>query len=189
MTRLLFESLWQLAAAWIAAQFLLVVIWSATRTDFWRRAVWGGFALGPMLLILSKVVVTPREGVEAVCRDLARAVDEGDLAPIRAALSPDFQAADLDAIRFMERVESVLSRVRVEGARLSAFSVTFPARSEAVAEFTASAHVRSEETFLEWLLSRWRLTFRQSGDQWLVTGIETIRSPTLNLPGLRDLLR
>lgn len=189
MTRVLWESLWLLGVVWVGVLFVLIFGWSVQRTDHWRRAVWAGLVMGPLLLVVSQLVVTSRERVENLCRELARAVDAGEVSEIRAALAPEFHAAGLDANEFVDRVERVLSRVRVEDARLSAFDVSFSSPYEAMAEFTASAHIRAEESYLDWLVSRWRLTFRRTGDQWFVTEIETVRTPPLNLPSLSELLR
>jgi hypothetical protein len=178
-----------LAVAWVAAQFVLIAIWSWRRSRLWARTVWVGFVALPVLFTLSLVVVTPRERIIAACEHLAASVEAGDVSAIDQMLADDFEVEGLDRDAFIERVEQTLTRYRVRDISLRQFGVTFPRKDVGVVEFHATAHVRSPELVHDWLASRWRLTFRRNGDTWRLTGIKSVPAPPLNLGELRGWLR
>jgi len=189
ITRLLFESLWMLAAALAAVQFTLIAIWSWLRSRTAARAVCIGFAAIPTLLILSAVVVTSRERIIMVCHDLAKAVEADDVSAIRRHLSADFEADGLERSAFVEHVEGVLARFSVHYPELKRFKVTFPDKGVGIATFNVSCRVESAEMSYGWLPSRWRLTFGRFGDAWLVTNIKPIPIPPLHIHHLKDVPR
>jgi hypothetical protein len=185
LSKLLFESPWLMLTASVAVQFVLIAVWSWRRGPVCSRAVWSGFAMFPTVLVLSVVVVTPRERIIRLCRELAALVEVGNVGAIDAHLAEDFEAAGFDRQEFLERVTETLTNHRVDDARLSRFVVTFPGGRDAVAEFHAVCRVRSSNAHQDRLLSRWRLTFRGQGNVWKVGEIEALPtplSPISNLP-------
>ena len=188
LSKLLFESPWSLLIASVALQFVLIAIWSWRRSAAWFRVVWGGFVAFPMLLILSVVVVTPRERVVRLCRELAALVEGGKANAVGAHLTEDFEAAGFDQDEFIEGVTKTLTNYRVSDARLSRFTVTFPQERSAVAEFQAVCWVRSGDNWKERLPSRWRLTLRGQGKHWKIRGIEALPSPLSPISNLRQCL-
>ena len=125
--RLLFESPWLLLVVLVAVQFGLIIVWSWRRSRLSARAVWTGFVAMPTLIALSLLVVTPRERVIGLCRDLASMVDAGDVAGIARHLAEDFDAAQMDRDAFLESVERSLTHYHVDDARLRRFEVEFSA--------------------------------------------------------------
>ncbi len=172
LTRILFESLWLLAAVWVGGQFLLIALWSWRRSRLTARMVWAGFAAGPLLWVMSALVVTPRERIVEQCEELADYVDQGDIAAITRHLHDDFAVADFDRESFADRLEQMLTRHRIDRPRLRSFDVEFSKDGNAVAEFNASALVRVPDLFSDRVDSHWRVIFRQDGDRWLITKIE-----------------
>ena len=67
---------------------------------------------------------------------------------------------------------------------LRAFNVEFPQPSQAVAVFRANCLVRAARMYGQ-VPSRWRLTFRKQGDDWLITNIQSLPVPPLNVADLR----
>jgi hypothetical protein len=187
--RLLFERLWLLATVLVTVQFILIAIWSWLRTRGAARGVWIGFGAIPILLILSVVVVTPRERIVAICRELAEATESKAIGVIGHYLSRDFEAGRLDRESFLARAEATLQRYSVHYPELRRFTITFPREGVGVAEFSASGQIESPESMYGWLTTRWRLTFRRQGDDWRVERVETIPVPPLNVGRLEDLLR
>jgi len=186
---LLFENLWALASLLVAVETALVVIWSRRRT---RASVWAvlvGIGMIPACFALSVLVETPRERVIAFCWELARAVDDGEVASIAEHIAEDFQTDGHDRSAFVERLEQTLTRFRVDHPRLRNFEVMFPTDESAVATLTATCGVRSVDAVFDHLPSRWRLTLRRDGESWLVVKIEPIPTAPLNLRHLRDWLR
>ncbi len=189
ISTLLFENVWLLLVTLVAIQFTLIAFWSWRRTRRSARAVWAGFAAVPVLLLLSIVVVTPRERIIGLCRDLAVMVDEGNVVAIREHLAEDFEAAGMNRDEFLDRVEQTLTLYHVDDARLRGFDITLSRNVEAVAVFNAVCRVRSVDAFLDRLISRWRLTFSGAGRIWRITRIETIPTPFSPIHDLRDWLR
>lgn len=156
------------------------MIWSVRRDRRSTRLALGGLAALPVLLATSLLVVTPAERIIAVCRELARAVDEGDIAAIGARLSPKFESETLDKAAFLEVIERRLGEVRIDAPRLRSFNVEFPDADTGVATFAASGRVRTARMYGHFP-SRWRLTFLRSGDTWLASRIEALPVPPLNV--------
>jgi len=172
----------------IAIQLVLIAVWSWRRSSVWSRVVWAGFVAFPALLVLSVVVVTPRERIVGLCRELTRLVEGGNVAAIGGHLADDFEAAGLDRDDFLERVTEALTNYRVTDARLSRFEVKFPQERVGIAEFQAVCWVRSADKYQDRLLSRWRLTFRGQGRDWKVRGIEALPTPLSPISNLRQCL-
>ncbi len=189
LIRLLFESWWLLAAVWVAVQFILIALWSWRRNRLWARTVWVGFIALPLLLGTSALVVTDAERIIEACEYLAARVEAGDVSAIEHMLAEDFEAEGLDRDAITNRLERGLTRYRIWDVSLGRFEVTFPRWHEGVAEFHATARVRSAELVHDRLASKWRLTFRKRSDAWQLVGIESLPTPPLNLDRLRSWLR
>lgn len=189
ISKLLFESPWLLLALLVPIQFGLICIWSWRRSLLWARFVWIGFAAIPTLLLLSVVVVTPRERIIRLCCNLAAVVEAGDVAAIGKHLADDFEAAGFDRPEFLDRVEQSLTRYRVNNASLRGFDVAFPREGEGVAVFNAVCSVRSADAYFDRLASRWRVTFRGRSRSWRVMKVEALPTPLSPIRDLRDWIR
>lgn len=188
MIVILFESPWLLLVLLAATQLGLLMIWWRRRTRAWSRIVIAGFAAMATLPLLSHLIVTPREQLIRTCRELAVMVEAGDVAGIGRHLADDFEASGLDRTELLDRVETTLKRYVVENVGLHGFAVIFPQRDQAVAVFNAVCRIRSAESFIDRLLSRWRLTFRGQGRSWQVTKIEVVPTPLSPIRDVRDWL-
>ena len=186
--RLLFEQPVRLLIVLVICQFALISLWSWRRTTACARAVWIGFALVPLLLVVCHLVMTQRERVIVLCNALAEDVDDGDVPAIGRRLTSDFSAADLDREAFLARLIQALTRRQVDRPRLRGFEIAFPAPGQAIATFDASCEVRSAEAFAGRLPSRWRLTCRERAGEWLVAEIEALPAPLSPIRDLRDWL-
>ncbi len=189
LTNLLFESLPKLLGLLVAANFLLICLWSWRRSDVTRQAVWIGLAALPVLLIVSHLVVTSPERIVIFCESLADAVEEGDVPFVIRHLDTDFRLDEMDRDAISDRLTATLSRVRVTDIRLSAFDVTLSENQSATAVFRSTCHVRAEEVPYEWLPLAWKLTLRAQGDSWLIERIESVPVPPLNIKHWRQLMR
>lgn len=183
----IFGGLWRPAIAWVGVQFVLIALWSWRRSGRCARAVWGGFAVLPLLLVVSSLLVTDRERIILLCEQLAEDVEAHDVAAIDRRLAEDFRIDGHDRTEFLDRLEGTLSRYRVWDVKLRSFQVSFPRPDVATATFHATARVRSEDLLYEWIAASWKLTFVRRGESWLVTGIARERDH--NPFQLGDLLR
>jgi len=188
MSRLLLERPIALSLIAVAILIVLFFIWSARRDRASLRLLFVWIGALPVLLTVSVVVVTPSEQVAAVCRQLAREVDQGNIAGISAHLADDFSAAGLDRIEFLEAIKSRLSEIRIDNPRLRAFTIEFPGDSSAEANFNASCRVRAPRMYA-YIPSRWRVGLRRHDETWLVTGLQSLPVPPLHVSDLRQWLR
>ena len=188
ISKLLFESPWMVLVLLVVIQFGLTAIWSRRRSRLWARIVWTGLGAIPLLPLVSILVVTSREQIVGLCHDLAAMVDEGDAAAIGLHLAGDFEAAGLDRMEFLERVERTLARYGVDNARLHRFNVAFPRKKEGVAVFDSTCRIRSVDAFLDRLTARWRVTFRSHDGPWQVTKIEALPTPLSPIRSVHDCL-
>jgi hypothetical protein len=188
VSRVLFESPFLWVVVWFPCQVVLLVIWSRRRTRVTARAVWVWIALLPVILLLQKVVTTEREAIIRLCRGMAGYAEKGDVPAIARCLAPEFEAADLDVDRFLERLENRLTKYSVERPRLSDFDVSIDNAKRATAVFMGSALVRGAESYGTQLTARFRLTFRKSDDRWLLVEIQVLPSPLSPFDDIRQLV-
>lgn len=181
IARFLFERPWVLLAVWVGVELVLVGSWSFSRRRGAAQAAWCAFGALPILLILSTIVVTPTERIITLCEQLAASVDQGDIAAIAQAFDDEFEACGYDRTAFLERAERTLTRYRIDHARLRNFAVMVSAGDRATVEFNASGLVRSAEVGAQHLSSRWRLTLRARNNLWVLTKIESLPTPPLNV--------
>ncbi len=188
ITSLLFERVWLLILLLAVMLLASIVVWSRRRTRIWTRIVWGGFAAIPVLSLLSVLVVTPRERIIGLCRELAVLVDAGDVERIGRYLADDFAAAGLDREGFLARVEQRITHDHVDHARLRRFDVEFSRNDQALVVFDAVCSIRSADEYHDHVLSRWRLTFKGRDRVWRVSKIEALPAPFSPIRNVRDWL-
>lgn len=181
------ERAWLLLALMMCLLLGLIAVWSRRRTRRLARAVWITLALTALLPAISQVVVTPRERIVQICRELADLVDRGNVAEIELYLTEDFQAQGLDRFDFIEQLETALARYRVDDARLRRFDVAV-AGDDAVAVFDAVCSIRSVDAYLDRVATRWRLTFRHTAGSWRIASIEAVPTPLSPIRDLRAFL-
>lgn len=178
---LLFENAVALAGILAVVVLLLLFRW-ANRRD--RRSVRGllvAVGVAVALPTLSVSVVTQREEVILACQAMALAVDDGDMGAIGEFLDESCVVGGLDRRGFLERLENVLTRFRVDQPRLRGFEVVVSSTSRAMAEFTTWAQIRSAEGMWDRVPTKWRVSLRCARETWRVTGIESIPIPPLHL--------
>lgn len=187
--RFFLERWWLLCAVLVVVELVCFAVWTRRRTTLAARVTWISLAAVVVLPVVSHLVVTQRERVERLCRNMAHLIDVGDIPALKIHLAGDFEVAGLDRDEFLSRVASALSRYRVDRPSLHRMNVTFPRAGEAVAVFDAVCSVRSQHNYLDRLLSRWQVSLVQADPGWRVVTIEAIPSPLSPIRNLRDFLR
>jgi hypothetical protein len=187
MTAFFLESPLLLLLAWALVQIVLIWVWSVRRDRFAARLAWGGFAAIALLEALSLSVQTNREQIIALCRQLAREVDAGNVAAIGEHLADDFEAGGMDRNRFLDAAAAALSAYRVDRPRLHSFEFEWPDENTAVTEFAALCRVRAPRMYGQ-IPSRWRLTLQRADDEWRVRRIQSVPVPPLHVADLRQWL-
>lgn len=186
---LFFENTVALAGVLAVFVLLLLFRWANRRDRASARALLIALAAAAGLPALSALVVTQREQVIHTCHAMACAVDDGAVAAFGEFLDGSCVVGGLDRASFLDRLEEMLTRFRVDQPRLRGFEITVDSAGRAVAEFTASAQLRSAEGNWDRVPTRWRVSLRRTGERWRVTGIESIPVPPLNLRTTSDWLR
>ncbi|MDO8628914.1 MAG: hypothetical protein Q7R41_00325 [Phycisphaerales bacterium] len=178
-----------LAGVCAGVEFVLIWFWLRRRSAVTAWGVWIGAAVSVALVAMSLAVVTPSERIAEVCRELGRAVDDGDMDAVSARIASDFSAEELDREELLRRATIALTRVRVDQVRLHRLEIEVLDEQRAAATFDASCNVRTVEGFAGALPSRWKLAFRRERERWVVTRIESIPTPPLQIKRVEDWLR
>jgi hypothetical protein len=175
-------------------QLVLIAVWSRRRTPRARRAVWIGFVVFPLLVLVQALVVTNRERLIGICHDLARACRDGDPAAFGRHVSDTFAAEARgggerwDKAALLDWLERQLTTYRIEEPRLRQFEVE-PDGDRAVVRFAATCRVISSEQIINRYPSAWELHFHRIGGQWLLEDARPRRTPLFPYGGLGDLPR
>jgi hypothetical protein len=185
----LFENTVGLAGILAAILLIFLFRWAHRRDRAAARALLAALAIAAGLPALSALVVTQREQVIETCQAMARAVDDGHVGAFGEFLDGTCEVGGLRKEAFLERLEDMLTRFRVDQPRLRGFEVEVAPKGSASAEFTASAQIRSAEGIQDRVPTKWRVSFRRVGNAWRVTGIESIPVPPLHLRTTSDWLR
>lgn len=183
------ERWWLLCAVLVVVELVCFAAWTRRRTTLAARMTWISLAAVVVLPAVSHLVVTQRERIEKLCRDMAHLIDVGDVKALEAHLAGDFEVAGLDRDEFLSRVARALTRYRVDRPSLHRMSVTFLRSGEAVAVFDAVCSVRSQQNYLDRLFSRWQVSLVRAESGWRVVTIKAIPSPLSPIRNLRDFLR
>ncbi|UCG17063.1 MAG: hypothetical protein JSV19_03335, partial [Phycisphaerales bacterium] len=161
VTALLFEEPLYLAPLLVVVQFVLVRRWVQRRTVRSRRAVLIGFVVIPLLLVVQAVVETDRERIISLCRELAIAAEDGDLAAIGAHVADGFQTEGIDRDGFLSLTTRALAAVHPEDARLTGFGVAFTDGRRATVRFRAAVRIYHADVMGSRRLSKWELHFER----------------------------
>jgi len=177
-----------------AVQLVLVAVWSRRRTVRARKAVWIGFVLFPLLIVMQALVVTDRERLIAACHELAYAYRDGDLIAMRRLVSETFESDPRRGQEpwskddLLDWLEHELTVYRVEEPRLRQFQTEVNG-DEAVVRFAASCRVVSPDQLINRVVSNWELEFGRRDGQWLLENVRPRPSPLFPFARLHDLPR
>ncbi len=148
--------------------------------------------LSPLLLLLSVAIVTDRERIAAVCREMAVAVGSSKIDQVGQHISRSFQTASrngmLDRDDFLDVVRSALKRWDVEEERLSDFEIETRG-DRATVSFRATCRLVGPELMLPRHVSVWDLEFSREGSGWKVVDVQPRRTAMMPVDSLGDLLR
>ncbi|MBN1490949.1 MAG: nuclear transport factor 2 family protein [Phycisphaerae bacterium] len=187
MKTLLFESPWQLGSLCFVVCAVLLVLWRRTGSAGRRQAFLIALAVSALLLMVQSLVTTDREAIIALLNELADAVAEPDLERIESAIDAEYADGRHDRNSLMARIRAALQRRMVERPSLSGFEVVVNGDA-ATAEFRASCDVRSGNSLVSRLPSRWRVEFIRRGEDWMVRSIDVLEVGLQNVGGFGQLL-
>lgn len=170
-------------------QFGLVLIWRWRRDRKSMRNIWIGLFVATGLVTVSTWVVTPTEQIINLCRELAALAKSEDVDGIGHRLSGDFHAGEFDRDRFLARTQATLTRFDIDHVKLRTFDVAFVDGDRAMATFNAVCRISGAESISGIFVSRWRLTFRNEGEDWLLAKIEAIPTAFSPIHHIRDCFR
>ena len=170
-------------------QFVLVFLWWRQRDTTSLRRVGIGLSAAIGAQVLSILVVTPTEQITRRCQELAQYAQNEDLDRLSQLLAEGFRAGEFDRDQLLARVETTLKRFDIDHIKLRTFDVTFDSDDRATATFNAVCRIRGVESMSGIIVSRWRLTFIQRSDDWLLEKMEAIPTAFSPIRHIRDCFR
>lgn len=171
ITRLLFEDPLLLVPAGAIALAVTVAVHRVRFTTRTRRAVWITLSVCVLLLVVQKLCVTPREALMDMIRELARAVDAGDIPAIANRLDDTFQDELGGKAEFILWTRMALQHGQVDEAGVSGFEVELLEPGRARAFFWATCDWRSGSQSGQGLRSAWKVECARREDGWKLTRI------------------
>lgn len=189
---ILFEAPYTLIPILVGVELVLLGIWSRRRTPLTGRMALGGLIAIPLLVAAQFLVVTEQERIIRLCRELAKAVGQADIAAIGPHISEDFQVRCGDRLleksELLDEVERVLAKWDVEEERLGAFEIVVHGEA-ATSAFQATCRLISNDLEVPRHVSRWRIKLAKTDAAWQVTHIQPVATALSPYDSLLDLLR
>ena len=187
LRELLFESLPMLLVlvAIVLSAALAVHRRRASRAS--RRGLLIAVAVCAGLIVMQTLVVTDHEAIRATIRNLARAVDAGDVPAIAADVDEAFTFRGSQKPAFIDQVDRTLQRWRIDEVSLGGFRIDITG-DEAEISFRAHCDLRGERQEQAGLPSFWKVRMVRRGRDWKLLGIESGKVSLLPGQGGLDVL-
>jgi len=183
VTRFFLEDTVPLLFVVVLAVVVMGIVWQRLQTPRALRVWIAGSAVGVLLLIVQKLVVTDREAIEQTVRQLAFAVDASGIDGIAPHIDAAYDADTLDKSELMTLIEVTLKRVDVSNARLDQFKIEV-AGDTGTASFRAISRL-SGRGMEQPVLSFWEIEFARRAEAWRVTTIVPREINKQKVDGLR----
>jgi hypothetical protein len=170
----LLESPLKLMATIIMVEAALATVWwfRPGRVESW--VVVGGLVVGAVLLVVQHVVVTDREQIEQILRDLALAVDCEEVDTVLAAMDDRCDVDGMDKRQLAERLRSAFEHSDIDEVKILESDVTVEGDTAKVF-IRVHCRVRSPEVPYDYHLSAWDLRFVRRGNRWLISQVKHSR--------------
>ena len=169
-------------------EFVLLWAWARWRTRRTRQLASGGFVAACLLLAAQSLVLTDREKIITVCKEMACAIEEGDVDGVGEHIAQEFVVGSIDRETLLAALRRILAQVRVEDPRLRRFEVTVGG-GRGHADFHARCRLVTPDAVESALLTGWRLTFEHIDDRWQVVEIAPVPTAMFPYRTLVDVLR
>ena len=186
----LFESPYSLIPILVGLEIVLLHFWSRRRTPLTGWTAVGGLIAIPLLVAVQILVVTDRERIIRICRELAKATAQADTTALGRHIAANFAINSPGRVSnkagLLDEFERILSKWDVEEERLSAFDVAVDGHT-ARATFHATCRLISNDLMIPRHVSKWKLEFAKLDTVWLVTHIRPSSTPPWKRGSLPDL--
>ena len=185
---MLFESRIALLTTLALVEFVLLWAWARWRTRRTRQLALGGFVVACLLLVIQTLVVTDRERIITICREMACAIEDGDVDGVGKHVAQTFAADSIDREALLASLTRILTQVCVEDPRLTRFEVTVDG-ARGGADFHARCRLVTPDAIEFARPTRWRLTFERVDGRWQVVEITPVPTAVFPYRTLADVLR
>lgn len=174
MVEILFEDPFWLAFIAAPSLFVLWGIWYRTRARAAARLLLAGLALVPLLFVLQWLVVTDREAIEHVTRQLSEAVERRDIDAVIEFFDPGaiFEGG-FDRERFKKHLVHLLDKYAIQNPSVFGLVVEVDGAKGTV-HCAASCDIKSN-VWSGSVPSNWQLEFSRIDDHWLITNLRPLR--------------
>lgn len=186
MTTFLLEKFWTLLILGLLLSGLAFHLAGQRRTAFWR---WAGRIVPlvfAVLLVINYFVVTDREAIQGRIDRIIAACKTGDVEDLRPLLADDFSATGLTKSDLLDAIKEVFDRLQINSVRLMDVVNNPP-----YVQLRALTNVVSKRGGMnfDWVDSEWKLTFKRSGDAWLLFDIQPIKFYKHDVGTMQEVLR
>lgn len=165
---MLFENPLPLLFVGVVVEAILITLFYGTRKKVWLAPIVGVLLLLIALVVVERVVVTPREEVEQTIDQIAAALRANDVDAVLAHLSGSARESRSRARWALGRVQ--INGVKVSGLEVTVNSLTSPPSAKAVFSGVIKFDDRKKEYPYRVYASKFEIDLRKEGDRWKVTG-------------------
>lgn len=190
LAKLFFEDLLLLLVLAAGAMAVAVAIHRRRGTPATRRGILIVAAAAVLMLLLQWLVVTDREKLRTLVRDLVRAVDQGDVAAISERVAPEgvtlgrgSGATTCEKTSFVALAENGLQQYQIDEAGAGGFAFKIDG-DRATVDFRVTCDLRQARESQYRSVSQWKMECCRTPGGWKLCGIP---AASLGLPGLASM--
>jgi len=191
LRRLLFEDLTLLLIAEMIALAIAIAIHRRRYTAKSRRGVWLTLAVCALFIMQSLMIKTDRERLIELIREMAVAVDRGDVRAVEQRLDETFLADGRDKPTFTAEVNDWLQRWQIDEAKIGRKVEVVIDNDSSMLTFRAFCDARNNRDTYYGTISKWQVSCIRRERDWKVQGVKllNVRIGLLELNQIGDVFR
>ena len=163
-----FENPLPLLFVGVIVEAILISLLYGTHKKVWLLPIVGVLLVLVALVLVERIVVTPREEVECTVDQIADALRANDINAVLARLSDSARESRSRAKWALGRIE--INGVKVSGLEVTVNSLRSPPTAKAVFSGVLKFDDRKKEYPYRAHAAKFEVDFRKEGGRWMVTG-------------------
>jgi hypothetical protein len=164
-----YEALYPLLITLFVVNFLLLAWW---RRGGSKRPLQAGLVLSVLLLAGNVAITTDREQAAQIMGRLEQAFETDDLAPLREYVAADFSARGYNRTDFLELVERWQADTAIGNIVRRHLDIERRTEDIIIVDYHCAAQIESQRHGGGWIVSMWRLSFRETPAGWRLYAID-----------------
>ena len=170
----IFENPLPLLFVGIVVEAILITLFYNFQKKVWLVPIVGVLLAMVALVLVERIVVTPREEVEHTVDQIADALRANDINVLLSHLSNSARESRARAKWALGRIE--INGVKVNGLEITVNSLRSPPSAKAVFSGVLKFDDRKKEYPYRVYSSKFEIELRKEGDRWMVTGHKELPS-------------